>query len=159
MIFTPADWGAAIRALIRVIDAAPVRAFPVSESGAPDSLESLRALSSVSSNGTLCIPVLRDHSEGTIWGPPAANHAFRAWHDSHHLVLSTRFDRQGEYATWAHADRALVGAGLDILPRLIIRAEIVGQVDYHETWGSFPEDQVAFCRAAVAAMAEDDVLC
>lgn len=80
-------------------------------------------------------------SDATIYGDPATNHAFRAWHDAIHLMLNAPFTPDGE----AYVARFQANQVGDLAGR-VIWAEIVGQAQYLEKYGEFPADQVAFVR-------------
>lgn len=86
-------------------------------------------------------------SDRTIYGDPAVNWAFRAWHDSLHLKLNAPFTLEGEKRVALEQAR-LVDS--DAIARIIL-AEVVGQAEYFAKQGEFPVDQVAFIKAALAA--------
>jgi len=92
-------------------------------------------------------------SDRTIFADAEANFAFRAWHDSKHILGGHPFTREGELAAldMQKADvRAIYdGATADSFCALL-DAEIRGQFDFKEKNGGFPENQAAFARAYLA---------
>jgi len=94
-------------------------------------------------------------SERTIYGDPEVNFAFRAWHDWCHWRGRHDFSHEGERAACAMQSEHLVtlyGESPQTLRwRYILQAEIIGQREYYDRHGEFPEDQ----RAFVAAYLED----
>ncbi len=88
-------------------------------------------------------------SEQTIFADSEVNFAFRAWHDSKHIIARLPFTRAGEF-------EALAMQKADILARYdgamadsfcaLLDAEIAGHFDYCERYGGFPIDQAAFAR-------------
>lgn len=83
-------------------------------------------------------------SDKTVFGCPALNWAFRAWHDSVHMAVMGEFTRQGETLVAleqiVQARRVLDSPDAD----KTLWQEVIGQLDYLDKWGHFPEDQVAF---------------
>lgn len=133
---------------------APYAIEPVPmESGAPDTLSSLLEQSHAlgawrDSAGALQgsrIPVWSGKSARTIWSTPEANWLFRAWHDSHHILLGAEFDSTGELRVARHACAQISGKP----ERAILWAELWGQVCYYNAHGAFPENQRAFVRDCI----------
>jgi len=89
-------------------------------------------------------------SDKTIFGDCEVNFAFRAWHDSKHIIGSFSFTREGEMNALAmqKADILAIydGTAADFFCTLL-DAEIRGQFDYAERHGGFPIDQIGFARA------------
>lgn len=159
--------GALSRSLERQVVALCARSAPhriealALDRGAPESLEALldatRGLarpddetpgSIVDASGRLIgerLPVWSGASDRTIWSRPEVNYLFRAWHDSHHILLSAGFDPRGELAVADHADTLIKGRA----ERAILRAEVWGQVAYHVLHGVFPDDQRGFVRDCI----------
>ena len=87
-------------------------------------------------------------SDGTIYGDAKVNHAFRAWHDSHHIRLGADFTLAGE----TRVCEAQIAELHRLWPRhplvwdRLIRVEVIGQVTYNATHGHFPIDQSQFTR-------------
>lgn len=81
-------------------------------------------------------------SDQTIYGDPMVNWAMRAWHDSIHLKLNAGFDSLGEKRVGLEQARLIGGDRLGI----VLVAEVIGQVEYLDRFGSFPIDQVQFVR-------------
>lgn len=110
-----------------------------------------------------CLRAYRQHgkvivwsgaSERTIYGDPAVNHAFRAWHDYQHIVQRAEFDDHGERLVY-HAQR------LDVLalapnPAVaaqccrVLHCEVIGQLDHMARFGRFPTDQRRFASEYLA---------
>ena len=102
------------------------------------------------------ITVSTDHSDKTIFGDPAFNWAFRAWHDYCHLIEDADFSLQGETTACetqcSQVVESFVSGELD--PNLtcadirqiinLLRAEVIGQAFYKQIHGDFVQDQVAF---------------
>ena len=94
-------------------------------------------------------------SDATVFGDAEINYAFRAWHDAWHYRLRAPFNRLGEQLVCAAqcADiRALYGSGAIAGEfQRLLKAEIMGQLDYHACTGEFPADQRAFCLDYLAS--------
>jgi hypothetical protein len=90
-------------------------------------------------------------SERTIYGDPEVNYAFRAWHDWCHWRGRHDFSYAGERAACEMQGAHLVTVYGDC-PRTrrwrrILRAEVIGQREYFDHHGVFPDDQRAFVEA------------
>ena len=87
-------------------------------------------------------------SERTIWGDPRINHAFRAWHDLHHIAGQHDFTLAGEIATMhAQCDALRARHGDNEFIRYACRVldcEVAGQAKHFATYGEFPADQIGF---------------
>jgi len=93
-------------------------------------------------------------SEKTIYGDPEVNYAFRAWHRWCHWRGRHDFSFEGEYAAYQTQAGHLVTLYGDC-PRThwwhsILYAEIIGQHEYRDVHGHFPDDQRAFVEAYLA---------
>lgn len=92
-------------------------------------------------------------SDNTIFADAGINHAFRAWHDSKHILNGYDFTREGEIAT-ARAQqsdiRALYDGSRADAFCAILWAEVVGQFEYAEYNGGFPVDQFSFVELYLA---------
>ncbi len=92
-------------------------------------------------------------SDHTIFDDSDVNIAFRAWHDSKHVIHGFPFTLAGEVGAMKRqkADvRAIYdGASADYFCRLLT-AEIFGQFKYNQAHGGFPIDQMGFARAYMA---------
>lgn len=119
---------------------------------APNSLAELKMFSV----GSAPLFVSRDFSEHTIYDDPAGNWAFRAWHDATHLAIDANFDRAGELAVFRKQCEDMRNYWPPFLEWFeehfammvnIIRCEIVGQFDYNETHGDYPQYQRKFTEA------------
>lgn len=102
-------------------------------------------------NKTRRISVWSGGSEKTIFGDREVNYAFRAWHDYHHIRLRAPFTAEGERAVliaqqndiltlYGYSDKTM--HWLDIL-----NAEIIGQREYEDINGVFPDDQMEFVKS------------
>lgn len=96
------------------------------------------------------IPVSNVGCDRTIYSSPAVNYAFRAWHDSIHLVLDVGFDFDGELAVALHHVRVAELAGLPKRDIDMLWADTYGQRLYHEYTGSFVDDQEGFVTDCLA---------
>lgn len=97
-------------------------------------------------NGTLCVS--KDNDADTIYESADGNQCFRAWHDTIHLKLNAEFDRVGEYAVFLEQSKD-IRAACDDPERVaalinVLRCEILGQFDYKQANGTFPQYQRAF---------------
>lgn len=101
---------------------------------APDTFESLQ------SNRTYGLVIYAGASDNTVYGDPAVNHAFRAWHDMLHLSLNADFSVEGEKRVGLEQAKLIDS---DIMSKIIL-AEVNGQVEYLEQHGQFPANQLEF---------------
>ena len=89
-------------------------------------------------------------SHATIFGDCEVNFAFRAWHDSKHVLGQFPFTREGEISAMIAQRKDICalydGAQADYFSS-ILEAEIYGQFIYSEQRGGFPIDQIGFARA------------
>ena len=91
-------------------------------------------------------------SESTIFSSPEVNVMFRAWHDAGHFLhgLSFKFDDEKRLgviqAREAYWTALTLGYDLSIARRVksIVRAEIVGQIEYFEHHKDYVKDQKAY---------------
>ena len=81
-------------------------------------------------------------SDNTIYGDPAINQAFRAWHDSLHIKLNADFTQEGETRVALEQARIIGGSYAEI-----ILAEVVGQGLYFNKYGEFPKNQIEFIKS------------
>lgn len=96
-------------------------------------------------------------SESSIFGIPAANWCFRAWHDWWHIQLYCGFNYKDELKVLRYqqsdAMRWCVQNGISFkktrLILLLLEAEIKGQADYELEHGEFPADQIKFAEEYV----------
>jgi hypothetical protein len=94
------------------------------------------------------VTVNTDHSDGTIFGSASVNWAFRAWHDSCHLVLGADFTPEGERRA-AELQSEQLKRAYPLHPKLqywldLIDIEVNGQLNYLLTTGNFPDNQLQF---------------
>jgi hypothetical protein len=90
-------------------------------------------------------------SARTVYGDPAVNYAFRAWHDWCHWIAAHPFTDEGEAAVCAMHCRHLIAdygcnAQTDSWCR-IIKAEVIGQARFQKVHKRFPDDQIGFVTA------------
>lgn len=110
-----------------------------------ESFEAMR--DDYNARGVLTVNV--NFSDNTIFGVPATNWAFRAWHDVCHIAENADFSSKGEARAaqlqiaqvWSlvgpsDADKARWSA--------IIDTEVNGQLEYFKLFGTFPDDQRSF---------------
>lgn len=89
-------------------------------------------------------------SESTVFACRETNYAFRAWHDSKHILFNLPFTMDGEAAVMRlqQADiRALYDGPRADLFCAILEAEIIGQGEYNALHGGYPVNQLAFVAA------------
>lgn len=127
----------------------PVHGFQVSDN-APQTIEAL--CEHMDRTGRMV--VWSGASDKAIWSA-YTNYAFRAWHDYHHWLGKLPFTRAGETATCeAQCQDLLTWYGESETTQewcRVLRAEIIGQLDYSDKHnGAFPEDQAAFVAAYLA---------
>jgi hypothetical protein len=95
-------------------------------------------------------PVYDGGCERTIYDIPAANYAFRFWHDSIHWTHGYGVGLADELRIadvhHAHAVRAF---GVDSLEALIQRVDVAEQARFYSVTGEFVQDQKAFVWACV----------
>jgi len=110
--------------------------YSVSED-APDTYERLRAESSAHH-----LIVWSGASVQSIWGTEG-NYLFRAVHDYIHLTHGLSFDSVHEAVVCD-----VTCAALDLTPAesALMRADIIGQLEYKERHGAFPADQINFVK-------------
>lgn len=115
------------------------------DEGAPQSLAELKA--AAAKGGPL--PVWSGGSEHTIYSTPEVNFAFRAWHDTFHLLLNAEFNGEGEAIVNAASIRqALEDKSVSIEDLQALHYDVWGQYVYatHHA-GEFPTNQAAFIAA------------
>lgn len=95
--------------------------------------------------------VCAGHADRTIYGPPAANYAFRFWHDTRHAVAELTFDAQDEMALAADHLESLRAAGFRAgsLEHRLFHADTMGQAYFGAVTGAFVGDQLRFAVNAV----------
>lgn len=100
------------------------------------------------------MPVYNGASERTIYSCDQVNFAFRAWHDSLHLLFDKSFSCDDELCI-AAKHRDLVTAfgimrgypGKEITEAAdLIYADVAGQVLYYAKYGEYVTDQALFVR-------------
>lgn len=126
------------------------RLFPMGFDVSADAPATLEALTAhYEKTGRFLISNL--YSAKTIYACPETNHHFRAWHDWTHWHLQAPFEDSGERHVCEHQKRQLrerfsPGAQTDRFCRLI-HFEIIEQLEYKNTFGQFPNDQMALAIA------------
>jgi hypothetical protein len=119
--------------------------FDVSDD-APDTYDKLVALFE---SGRRFV-VYKAGSANTIFGDPAVNHHFRAWHDWCHWKGRHDFSMRGELAVHEMQSAHLVTVYGDCETtrhwQHILFADGIGQKLHHQRHGSFPQNQMAFVR-------------
>ena len=87
-------------------------------------------------------------STSSIYADPYVNYAFRAWHDWCHWTGGHGFTLAGEHAVYRMMCSHLIQYyGPTLKTRSwcrILRAEILGQLQYFLRCGKYPDDQRAF---------------
>jgi len=102
-------------------------------------------------NETGRIKVWSGASDKTIFDCAGINHAFRAWHDFHHITKQLPFTPEGEMKVVQCQMQDLIkiyGDNEDTQRmNAILWAEVVGQGQYEELHGAFPDNQKGFIKA------------
>jgi hypothetical protein len=98
------------------------------------------------------VRVYRGASENTIYTTPAANWAFRFWHDYVHFYWGLDFTKEAEIAV-GRIQCAAVAAefGLGSLEWRMMEQDTLGQVLYFAETGSFVDNQLEFIQERLAA--------
>ena len=126
---------------------------------APDNLRDLKALWENCARIGGPVIVSDQHCDRTVFSGPAANMAFRAWHDYRHITEGAEFDDAGERAVQdaMAADLRLYVRWLDVSSHQrgrashLLRCENIGQLDYWRAFGRPPDDQRTFALGYLAA--------
>lgn len=126
---------------------------------APDNLRDLKALWNNCARFGNSVIVSDLHCERTVFSGPAANMAFRAWHDYRHITESAEFDDDGECKVHKTMREDLrdwyKGRGFhpDMTSRAqaLLRCENIGQLDYWRAFGNPPDDQRTFALGYLVA--------
>ena len=133
-------------AILAMADRVCPAGFDVSDA-APDTYRKLKAHLDAGNR----MVVAKSGSEGTIYGEPEVNYAFRAWHDWCHWRGEHDFTPEGELAVFrmqAWHLRQTYGATEQSLQwARILEAEVVGQRLYYEAHKTYVTDQRAFIQA------------
>lgn len=95
-------------------------------------------------------PVNAAQSEDTIHGSPAANHAFRAWHDALRLELRAGFTEDDELRVAEEHQRVARRAGLDSQDLAYLWADTRGQDLCKRRIGRFPKQQARYVTRVLA---------
>jgi len=97
-------------------------------------------------------------AERTIYGDPEVNYAFRAWHDWCHWRGRHDFSLSGERATCVMQSTHLVAlygeSPQTAWWRRILHAEVIGQREYFDRHGVFPDDQRVFVESYLRTEAQ-----
>lgn len=119
--------------------------FDVSDN-APDSHKALMAHYRLTGR----VQVWSGASERTVFACKETNYAFRAWHDSKHILFDLPFTMDGEAKVMRLQQediRAIYDGNRADLYCAILEAEVIGQGEYNETHGGYPVNQAAFVAA------------
>jgi hypothetical protein len=138
------------KGLNMAILAIAARLFPTGFDVSADAPDTYHKLKSHLDAGNRMV-VYGGGSEGTIYGDPEVNHAFRAWHDLCHWSGEYDFSVQGEAAVCkmqAFQLRQMFGS----TPQTkrwaeIIRAEVIGQRLFYGLNKRYVTDQTSFVQA------------
>ncbi len=121
-----------------------IEAVPMG-SGAPTTYQELLDQSLTGGDGSMRIPVWTGASDYTIWSCREANWLFRAWHDSHHILLGADFSREGEQHV-ARYESTLIRGEAECT---VLWFETEGQQEYKARHGVYPENQRDFVRDCI----------
>lgn len=126
---------------------------------APDNLRDLKDLwaNCARIGGPVIVSDL--HCDCTVFSGPAANMAFRAWHDYRHITENAEFNDTGERKVHAIMAADLIHYLWDharSLPswrrvQALLECENIGQLDYWRAFGAPPVDQRTFALGYLAA--------
>lgn len=126
---------------------------------APDNLRDLQALWGNCARIGGPVIVSDQHCERTVFSGPAANMAFRAWHDYRHITENAEFDDAGERKVHnvmredlrAYYINRRLHPDMTGRAQALLRCENIGQLDYWRAFGSPPGDQRTFALGYLAA--------
>ena len=120
------------------------RLFPTGFDVGPDAPDAFDKLKARLDSGARML-VWDGASDKTIFACPETNYAFRAWHDWLHWKLGADFTPQGERVVMLAMQAQVVSlygrSGDSRRWFAILEAEVLGQLEYKEDHGGFPEDQ------------------
>ena len=112
---------------------------------APNTWQALLDWHRATCNDTMrSLPVYDGASERTVYVTPAANHAFRAWHDATHIRLNADFTYAGEKLTAERQTSEAKEHGISELAQLMLWYDTYGQVELFQQRGGFAANQLAF---------------
>ena len=80
-------------------------------------------------------------TESNIYGSAHMNHLFRFWHDYTHIIADKDFTPMSEIAVSQIQQLYIQSSDFD---RLLVAADITGQVIYCDMFKEFPKDQRKF---------------
>jgi hypothetical protein len=93
------------------------------------------------------VRVFSGASESTIYTSPAANWAFRFWHDYVHYSFKLDFSVQSEILVGERQCAAVAAEfGLGSLEYRLMYTDTIGQVQYYAANNSFVENQLEFAK-------------
>lgn len=125
---------------------------------APDNLRDLKALWANCARFGNAVIVSDLHCDRTIFSGPAANMAFRAWHDYRHITENAEFDDAGERKVHRRMEDDLCGFLAWIEDEnsrarslALLDCENIGQLDHWRVFGNPPADQRTFALGYLAA--------
>lgn len=126
---------------------------------APANLKDLKALWANCARFGNAVIVSDLHCDRTVFSGPAANMAFRAWHDYRHITENAEFNDVGEHlvhdamchdlALWRGEHGVLLPAMRR--PYALLECENIGQLDHWRVFGNPPVDQRTFALGYLAA--------
>lgn len=134
-----------------VLKQAPAH-FPASD--APNSWPALQRWHAVASKQgwpreRIALPVYDGGAELTIYPDNATNYAFRAWHDSLHLLNGYSFSREHEIKVGLIHMQQARAAGLSKRDQDMLIADTIGQNEYYVKYGAYVDNQAAFVGAVL----------
>jgi hypothetical protein len=119
-------------------------------SDAPNTWRALRDWGSYSQVGRDLLPVFDGGCDNTIYPDAATNHAFRAWHDSIHLVNGYSFSFEDECKVGLIHMQQARRAGLSKRDQDMLVADTIGQITYYNERGDYVQDQARFVADVLA---------
>lgn len=130
------------------------------DSDAPDRYDVLIAAYQHSTENGDNLPVSDLYCESTIYTSPAANMAFRFWHDVNHVRRGLSFELvdELELANWHLAELTGTGLGPETTAWQLLHADLVGQISVMALVRRFPLDQGSFSIDCVRRGFDEAVL-
>ncbi len=100
------------------------------------------------------------NSGNVVFTSPEVNHAFRFWHDMHHLKLglSFKFVDEIELGLWHLEQLQRAGFGRSSLESRLLETDVLGQNYLYSVAKCHPTDQLAFVRRCLQHGLHEGVL-
>lgn len=95
------------------------------------------------------IPIRTDGCENSIYGSPAGNRAFRAWHDKLHLEFGLDFSLRDELVVSDLQVRQARQLGFSEMGLLMLTYDTKGQVLWYYEHGEYIKNQAGYVEYCV----------